>query len=63
MTGVQTCALPISFIDGKIIAKIVNDIQYLFAVEATDTILVDTINLWDDKGSLMKHGVSYKEEF
>lgn len=60
---ITRCRVRDAFIDGKIIAKIVNDIQYLFAVEATDTILVDTINLWDDKGSLMKHGVSYKEEF
>lgn len=47
--------------DGKLMARIVHDIQYLLDVEASDEIDVDIIHLWDDKEELVKHGVNYSE--
>lgn len=52
-----------SFVNGKIMAKMVKDLQYLLGVEDAEEIFIDTINLWDDKGRLVKYGVSYKEDF
>ena len=51
------------FKDGKLIAKMVKDLKFLFGME-TDVNL-DIINLWDDKEGLKKFGVQYheKEEF
>ena len=50
-----------SFVDGKLMARIVKDIQYLLDIEADEELLIDTLVLWDDKERLVKHGVSYKE--
>ncbi|MCD1147297.1 type I-E CRISPR-associated endonuclease Cas1e [Peptoniphilus sp. KCTC 25270] len=50
-----------AFVDGKIMTQIVKDIQYLLEVKAEEEMYIDTINLWDDKEKLVKHGVSYKE--
>ena len=51
-----------SFVDGNLIVRIVQDIQYLFDLDDDEELLVDTLSLWDDKDMLVKHGVSYKEE-
>ena len=51
-----------SFVDGKLIVRIVQDIQYLFDLDDDDELIVDTLSLWDDKDMLVKHGVSYKED-
>ena len=51
-----------SFVNGKLIVRIVQDIQYLFDLDDEEELLVDTLSLWDDKDMLVKHGVSYKEE-
>ncbi|WP_350343189.1 type I-E CRISPR-associated endonuclease Cas1e [Proteinivorax tanatarense] len=50
-----------AFVDGKIIKTIVKDLQHLMDVKVDEEITIDTINLWDDKEELVKHGVSYKE--
>lgn len=50
-----------SFVDGKLMARIVKDIQYLLDIEAEDELLIDILALWDDREKLVKHGVSYKE--
>lgn len=52
-----------AMIDGKIMSKIVKDLQYLMEVEEDDPgyFAIETLSLWDDKGELVKHGVSYKE--
>lgn len=50
-----------AFIDGKLIKKIVKDLQYLMDVPVDEEMIADTINLWDDKDKLVKHGVNYKE--
>ena len=51
-----------SFVDGNLIVRIVQDIQYLFDLDDDEELLVDTLSLWGDKDMLVKHGVSYKEE-
>lgn len=51
-----------SFVDGKILGRVVKDIQFLLGVENNDSIDVDTINLWDDKDKLVSYGVNYHED-
>lgn len=48
-------------VDGKLVKKIVEDLQYLMEINSEDIIKIDTINLWDEKGKLVKHGVNYTE--
>lgn len=50
-----------AFVDGKLMARIVKDLQSLLQVEDSDRFDIDVINLWDDKEKLVPHGVSYKE--
>ncbi len=50
-----------SFVDGKIMKKVVSDLQYLLGVVKEEEISVDTISLWDDKNELVSYGVSYSE--
>lgn len=51
-----------AMIDGKIMARIVKDVQYLLDVEAEDALEIDVIHLWDDKQKLVEHGINYHEE-
>ena len=41
--------------------KIVRDLQYLMEINPEDDIKIETINLWDEKGKLVKYGVNYTE--
>ncbi|MDO4774438.1 MAG: type I-E CRISPR-associated endonuclease Cas1e [Aerococcaceae bacterium] len=50
-----------AFVDGKILQQIVKDLQYLLEVEETDSTLLDTLSLWDNREEFVKYGVSYKE--
>lgn len=50
-----------SFVDGKLIVKMVKDIQFLMDVQLDDQIQADIMYLWDDKEELQAHGVQYKE--
>ncbi|WP_438467533.1 type I-E CRISPR-associated endonuclease Cas1e [Streptococcus pluranimalium] len=50
-----------AFVDGKLMAQIVKDLQYLLDVEDEDKLTADILALWDDKDELVKHGVSYRE--
>lgn len=50
-----------AFVDGKIMERIVKDLQYLLGIDENEEIGIDTMNLWDDKGLLIKYGVSYRE--
>lgn len=50
-----------AFVDGKIMERIVKDLQYLLDIDENEEIGIDTMNLWDDKGLLIKYGVSYRE--
>lgn len=47
------------FVSGKIIEKIVNDLQFLIS---TNEIQADLMNLWDDEGNLVKYGINYSED-
>lgn len=49
------------FVNGKLIKRIVRDLQYLMEVEVDELLEADVINLWDDKEELVSHGVSYVE--
>ena len=48
-------------VDGKLMKKIVRDLQYLMEINPEDDIKIETINLWDEKGKLVKYGVNYSE--
>lgn len=48
-------------VDGKLMKKIVEDLQYLMEINPEDDIKIETINLWDEKGKLVKYGVNYTE--
>lgn len=58
----QTARLKVrdAFTDGKLMKTIVKDLQYLVDVEVEEEMFIDTINLWDDKDRLVKHGVNYE---
>lgn len=49
-------------VDGKIMKKIVKDLQDLMEVDEAEEIHIDTIELWDDKGKNTKYGISYRED-
>ena len=48
-------------VDGKLMQRIVHDLQYLMDVKLDEEISIDTINLRDDKEKLAKYGVNYEE--
>ena len=52
-----------AFSDGKTFARIVRDIQFLIGIGAQEDeqIIVDPLNLWDDKEGTIKYGVNYSE--
>lgn len=50
------------FVDGKLIKKIVNDLQYLMDIGEDEHFEADIINLWDETEGLVKHGISYVEK-
>lgn len=50
-----------SFVDGKLLKRIVMDLQDLLSVEIEEQFEVDTINLWDDKEELVEYGINYYE--
>lgn len=49
------------FVDGKLISRIVSDIQFLLEIDESDKLDIDVLSLWDDKERLVKHGINYKE--
>lgn len=49
------------FIDGKLMVRIVQDLQMLMGVEPEEEVRATVMDLWDDKGELVKFGVNYKE--
>lgn len=48
--------------DGKVMQKIVADLQDLMDVSDADKISADFIELWDDKNGNQKYGVNYRED-
>lgn len=49
--------------DGKIMKRIVRDVQYLMDIPEEEELFIDIISLWDDKEHLVQHGVNYSEGF
>lgn len=47
--------------ESKLAEKIVNDLQFLLDISDDERIILDTINLWDDKQELVKSGINYQE--
>lgn len=47
------------FVDGKVLARIVKDIQILLGIEEDEKINVETLSLWDDKQGSVSYGVNY----
>ena len=50
-----------TMVDGKIMKRIVKDLQYLMEIDIEDEIYADFISLWDDKNEHVQYGISYKE--
>ncbi|MBF6978005.1 type I-E CRISPR-associated endonuclease Cas1 [Aerococcaceae bacterium zg-BR22] len=50
-----------SFFDGKLIKRIVKDLQYLLDLDNEEQFEVDTINLWDDKDRTVPYGFNYSQ--
>lgn len=50
-----------AFVNGKIMGRIVKDVQFLLGVAENEQMDTDTISLWDDKEDLVKYGFNYDE--
>lgn len=48
-----------AFVDGKIFAQIVQDIQMLIGVKESELLEAETLNLWDEKEKNIKYGINY----
>lgn len=48
------------FVDGKLMKRVVSDLQYLLDVN-DDILIAETLSLWDDKDKLVEYGVNYVE--
>ena len=48
-----------AFVDGKIFARIVQDIQMLIGVKESELLEAETLNLWDEKEKNIKYGINY----
>jgi len=51
-----------AFSDGKILVRIVRDIQILIGVKSDERFEVEPLSLWDDKRGTIKYGVNYSDE-
>lgn len=51
-----------AFSDGKLIERMVKDLQNLMETAPEDSITAESLSLWDDKEKLVKFGVNYDEE-
>lgn len=49
-------------VDGKLMRKIVEDLQFLMDVPVDERLDIDSIELWDDRDTNVKYGISYKED-
>ncbi|MDU1027864.1 MAG: type I-E CRISPR-associated endonuclease Cas1e [Clostridiales bacterium] len=47
--------------DGKLMSRMVQDLQILLDIPLDESCQADTIHLWDDRESLVKYGVNYSE--
>ncbi|MDK8502234.1 type I-E CRISPR-associated endonuclease Cas1e [Aerococcus sp. UMB1112A] len=51
-----------NLVDGKLMKRIVKDIQVLLDISEEEEIIAENFGLWDDKEELVSYGVSYGEE-
>lgn len=50
-----------AFVDGKLLKRIVKDLQALLEIPENNQIEAETLSLWDDKTKLVPYGVNYSE--
>ena len=50
------------FADGKILVRIVKDLQNLLSIDPDDQISIDPLHLWDDKDGSIAYGINYSED-
>ncbi len=51
-----------AFVDGKIMSRILQDLQFLLEIEEEEALQADLMSLWDDKERLVSFGVNYSED-
>lgn len=51
-----------AFVDGKVLARIIRDVQTLVGVEDKELLEVETLNLWDNKEGNIKYGINYSND-
>lgn len=52
-----------AMVGGKIMKKMVQDLQFLMEVDQDDEINPEFLSLWDDKEKLVQYGVNYQEGY
>lgn len=50
-----------AFVDGKLLKRMVKDLQNLLEIPENEQIEADPLSLWDDKEKLVPYGVNYSE--
>lgn len=50
------------FVDGKLLKRMIKDLQQLLEISTDEQIEADTLSLWDDKEKLVPYGVNYSED-
>ena len=48
-----------AFVDGKLLKRMIKDLQQLLEISTDEQIEADTLSLWDDKEKLVPYGVNY----
>ncbi len=48
-------------LDGKLMQRIVKDLQYLLEIDDSETIEIESMNLWNNKEEMVRFGVNYSE--
>ena len=51
-----------AFVDGKLLKRMVNDLQMLLEIPDDEQIEAEPLSLWDDKKKLVSYGVNYSED-
>lgn len=51
-----------SFADGKLLVKMVKDVQDLLDIDPDESITAEPLSLWDDKDKMVSYGVNYSKE-
>ncbi len=50
------------FADGKLLTRIVKDLQDLLSVAPDDQMVLEPLQLWDDKAGTVAYGINYSED-